>query len=275
MLFHAAWCDVVQTSHRLRKLLPQALSLSVLALLMMPVRIAAQSEPVGSGTESAGRPENSRVDVVIFVNPVSQDAVNLGIAYSRMIPHGQVKKDIVHLLQASGWKLGSTVGIDDASNHPGSANSPRTTAIEMNLVQAPQIRQSVPDLLPYLQAFQRFDHVEVNFILPPLNPDLTQDLTTTDQYVARLLSRDRGVYRYETTLLDHKGVLAPLPRANSPYASEKSTLVAVRPQGSAGLNVWAFWVAMTGLILLGISGLFFWLQRKAAHRDLSHSSSRQ
>jgi hypothetical protein len=147
-------------------------------------------------------------DVVIFVKPLTGSSASIGVAYNRLLSQEIVKDDLRQLLSGTGWKYGGDLVINDASLHPERPKLfPPTTAAMLTVLDAPQVRDSAPVLLAYLKAFQRYTHVEVNFVLPDLNPYNGVD-NFTDKALIVELYKDQGVYRYETEIRDHNN---PLP----------------------------------------------------------------
>jgi hypothetical protein len=187
---------------------------ALLCLMLSPHRAVAQGNagPVGSG--SAMSLMDKPADVVIFVKSLSADTASIGVAYSTRINHASVKDDLRRLLSSTGWVYRGDLLIDEASSHPDQVQKfPPTTGAQLTVMHAPQVRNGAPELLPYLQAFQAFSHVEVNFALPDLQP-----YNGVDRFESKALSvelyKDQGVYRYETEIREHNNPLPAFTAAN-------------------------------------------------------------
>jgi hypothetical protein len=223
----------------------------------------------------------TKADVVIFVRPVSADAATIGVAYRKVVPHTRVKADLANLLNSTGWKYAGNLVMNDASTHPEDLKRfPPTTAAMLDVANSPQVRNGAPELLPYLQTFQAYSHVEVNFAVPDINP-----YTGVQHFDSAALSvelhKDEGVYRYETEIRDHQ---RPLPQpVEAPGAAQQVQSDRARagapitkpvPTGSNRLSL-ALLLAGSVLLVGGVS-LYLLTNRRVpvrAHAQTTHGRS--
>ncbi|WP_156415917.1 hypothetical protein [Chthonomonas calidirosea] len=155
----------------------------------------------------AAPPENSastsgkKVAVVVFVHPIG-DGARVGIAYDRSVPKQEVQADADRLTAAGHWHIADM----QVDNSPMLPNQPPTTAALLTLQNAPQFSPAGPQIQPYLQAFQRFNTIEIDFLWPSALAQPPHVLSTPD-YVETLLC-ENGLYRYIFAIKKHTGLLA-------------------------------------------------------------------
>jgi hypothetical protein len=202
-------------------------------------------------------------DVVIFVKPLSDETASIGVAYSTRIPHDHVKDDLRRLLSQTNWAYRGDLMINDASVHPERLKEfPVTTGAQLTVTHAAQVRKGVPALLPYLQAFQAFSHVEVNFALPDLVP-----YNGVDHFDSKALKvelhKDQGVYRYETEILDHQNPLPELVKTadatTAPSDVREAMAHASTPRSGRTGGVL---IVLGSIIVVGCIGIFALLSRR-------------
>lgn len=175
------------------------------------------AEPLRAAPVAASNLDLSRkVDVVIFINTLG-DSARVGIAYRRFEPKRDVEADLDRLLTTTHWQLAS-IQLD---NTPVLPKQPPTTAVLISLQHAPQMLKSGPDVQPYLEAFQRFNTIEVDFLWPGAVAQSGQELRTKD-YDAIFLA-ENGVYRYIVSIKKHVGPLADLSSLVGPSIQSQSS----------------------------------------------------
>lgn len=130
-----------------------------------------------------------KVDVVIFVNVIG-DGARVGAAYSTLVSRTRVQEDISHILQKAGWHLRDEQ-ITSESSLPG---LPPSTSALLTLVQSPQWGKAGPSVVPYVEAFRRFHHIEIDFLVPGSAPG--ESRTIHEVGMEATLERAPGVYRY-------------------------------------------------------------------------------
>jgi len=217
------------------------------------------TEPLRAAPTSVSSAALSRkVDVVIFINTVG-DGARVGIAYSHFEPKRDVEADLNRLLTATHWQLASM----QLDNTPVLPKQPPTTAVLISLLQAPQMLKSGPNVQPYLEAFQRFNTIEVDFLWPGAVAQSGQELRTED-YDAIFLP-ESGVYRYIVAIKKHKGLLADLNTLLGPSIHPKSSYQTASPQKTgekrAGI-VLVRSVVIGGVVLLLLVALYLLLKRR-------------
>lgn len=159
-------------------------------------------------------------DAVIFVRPLSYEGANIGIAYGRKITHAAARADVSRLLRAGKWQLAGPVQITDDSLHPDRpVEFPLTTGVFFRAAHAPQVTDNAPNLLPYLNAFQRFHRFDLNFEIGTLMP--YRGVTQVENNVVGIqMLRDEGLYSFQITFHDHKENIPAL--VNSGEAIDQS-----------------------------------------------------
>ncbi|HLK59576.1 MAG TPA: hypothetical protein VKU00_23645 [Chthonomonadaceae bacterium] len=142
--------------------------LSCLILSGTPVFGQTQQEGTDS---SAASPAQANADVIVLVIPQSADQAQIALVYQNRVPEERVRREVQLLAKASGGKLADDLKIESKSIRPRDlTNFPIRTGASFTLLHSPQVHDSAPTLAPYLTAFQSWDHVEVIFSLPDLNP---------------------------------------------------------------------------------------------------------
>jgi hypothetical protein len=225
------------------------MALALCCAILLPGHVCAQAPASGHGGASAPSLMDKPADVVVFVKPLSADTASIGIAYSKIIKHESVKDDLRRLLNATGWGYRGDLLIDDGSSHPEDVKDyPVTTGAMLTVMRAPQVRDGAPELLPYLQAFQAFTHVEVNFALPDLTPYKGVQRFESKALAVELY-KDQGVYRFETEIRDHNNALPALTAAATNARSETPETPAAVSAPKAG-SARANWI-LGGVALIG------------------------
>ena len=205
-------------------------------------------------------------DVTILVIPTSGDTARVAIAYRRRVPRARVVEEIGKL-RAAGWGVGGRLDISDGSLR---SDAPKTTYGQFALVKAPQVVNNAPAVLPYLQAFQGWDHVTVVFQLSELTPYNGVDSFESRAIVVRRAPGENA-YRYEALIQDHKG---KLPTLNS--VDGQITPGLHQPAAKAGAGM-AIPLLPLMLILLGtglLSGVFVysWISKRADRAFHTHNA---
>ena len=195
--------------------------------------------PAQNQQESEAAAE-SHEDAVIFVNSQTEGTAAIAIAYSGRVSHDTARADVQRLLTAGKWQIIGKPQIADARPSSGNVRDfPATTGVALNVSHAPQVIDFAPVLQPYLAAFQRLNHFEVNFLIGELRPYRGITLSKTDALRVRL-KNDEGMYGYDVVIRDHKGVLGPLsntpdPAPNSPHTKMASQAKVQRPNYLFGI----------------------------------------
>lgn len=195
--------------------------------------------------------------VVVFVNPLTASTARIGVAYDHIVSRHQVELDLAALLTSGGWSSGGDLEISTASAHPQlGGKSPPTTAAMLTVVNAPQMLDGNPELLPYIQAFQRVSRLEVIF----LTDTQARGTATVDNrdYQVQIIPAS-GIQRYEVLIRQHKGLLPPYNPA--PEAASQPALPA-RPSAQAA-NPLPSSLLFSGLVLIAVAGIgsicYFWM----------------
>ena len=221
----------------------------------------AQSQPAQS-QQGGDSTSSSREDAVIFVNSQAEGTAAIAIAYSGKVSHDMARADVQRLLAAGKWQIVGNPRIEDARPTSGKASDfPVTTGVAFTVSHAPQVVDSAPVLQPYLTAFQRLNHFEVNFLVGELRPYRGITLSETDALRVRL-KKDEGIYGYDVVIRDHKGDLGPLSDTpdlalNSPDTKVASQAKAQRPNYLVGIAL-----ALAAGLLLG-GGVYALLARQS------------
>lgn len=174
---------------------------------MLSAVLAACAIPGSSSAVSAqsGGPPLSPADVVILAVPTAPTTVRVAVGYSGVVARDRVNNEVRGLAAAGGWQLGPDVTINTErvqARHPD--KFPRTTGAMFTLYSAPQVADASPVLGPYLQAFRRWDHIEVIFGVGDITPYRGVTTLRTPALSVQLV-KDPGVYRYEVDIHDHTG----------------------------------------------------------------------
>ncbi len=148
-----------------------------------------------------------KVDVVLFVMAGSNGA-ELAIAYNSRVTRTQVQHDVQTLFEDAHWTPGSYLQVSDASANPSNPREfPVTTAAQILALNAPQYVNGYPQVMPYLRAFQRFNHIEIDFTTPNRTL-LVPSFHVIFKALTAVVSVAQGTLRYDVVIHDHKG---PLP----------------------------------------------------------------
>ena len=221
----------------------------------------------------------TRTDVILFVLPNGPTSARIGLAYRKRIPHAQVRREIKRLIAAAGWKLSRDLSITDKTVRPDvPSRFPPTTSATFGVADAPQFQDNAPVLLPYLQAFQAWNRIEVLFKAPDLEPyNGVTNFHTPSLDVT--LVKTEGVYGYLATVREHSKSLPPLlrnvPDAPREHADNAVVSPAAAPNapdvvGEAGANNPALFrpalLLFAGSLLTG--GVALYLLAKRRQHDL-------
>ncbi len=168
---------------------------------------------VPSSYAKPGHPSNryaagsSAVDVVIFVMS-GQNEAQIAAAYNKKVPRSQVQTDMENLFKAEHWTPGSYLEVNNESANPANPKEfPVTTAGQIIALNAPQYINGYPQVMPYLRAFQRFHHIEIDFTTSNRTA-LVPGFEVNYPSLSAVISVAQGTLRYDVVIRDHKG---PLP----------------------------------------------------------------
>jgi hypothetical protein len=225
----------------------------------------AQPAPTSERPDPRSELLRALPDVTIFVIPTSGDTARVSLAYRKRVPHALVRQDIGKLT-ANGWGI-AAISVVDASIRPGDpVHAPVTTGGQFRLIKAPQVVNNAPVVLPYLRAFQNYDHVSLVFNLSDLKPYNGVEAFTSSALVVQRMP-EQNAYHYEALIQDHKGRLPELVAntvsALTPVRDSKPP-APVRPSGVPLLPL------MLTLMCAGIVGGFIgysWLAKRAGRVD--------
>ncbi len=244
------------------------LAVPVLLLLAMtlgsPALAAPQvASPKGNPT-GASQDGTDVVDVGILVVPLSADTAHVAVAYHHPVPHRRVKQAITRLSSATGWSVSDLAVVDDHINR-----DPITTTALFTLRNAPQEPGGIPALLPYLQAFQDVNRIEViftNLMVPQYQGVMRFDSPALS---VQLVQFGQGTARYDADIHDHRGRLPALPAGvqgvlNPTRTAEAGT--AVRHPASV-FNGNSLLLVLAGLALVVGTGSYLWLIRRLPSRS--------
>jgi hypothetical protein len=227
----------------------------------------------GSSTVSTAPADKALIDVGVMVFPQLPDSARVAIGYRQRVAHSRVQHEISRLLKTTGWRIGPGLVIEDRSTRPNDLKRfPITTAAVFTVLQAPQVHDSAPQLLPYLQAFQSWDHVEVIFAIPDLVPYNGVTIYESQPLTVQLIKEENS-YRYDADIRDHTGVLPTLPV--SVKTPREGSAVRGNP-GSASASpsmVLPYTLMILGAGLTIGVGVYLLLSRRAS-RDISARSIR-
>ncbi len=236
------------------------LSVSLLSCIFLFLGLKS-STPVHAQSSSAVR---TKTDIILFIRPIGLDSANIGLAYSKRVPHALVEREVKRLLDGTGWILGSKINIDDSTVRPDdSVRFPPTTGAMFTVINAPQLHDNAPVLRPYLQAFHAWSRVELLLESPEIQP--YNGLTTFHSAALDVqLVKGDGVYSYIADIHDHTGELPSLVQpaysSSMPDAGATSTPTQQpQPRASVGEPVHSsgtslFWPCLfiaTGAVLTG------------------------
>ncbi len=240
----------------------QALLMALLLLLSVcwpRLPCIAQGTQPQDGSAQLTDLFNRVPDVTIFVIPTSGDTARVALAFSSRVPHSKVRQEIQNL-RKNGWGIGDEVSLSDRSMGSGGRI---TTSGHFSLLNAPQIVDSAPALLPYLQAFQDLGHVSVVFQQSELKPYNGVDNFETSALVIRRTPGENA-YIYEALIQDHKGKLPPIVAA-TPTRSEGSAKVDAQP-GSAqsGIPLLPLMLILCAVGIIGGLCMYSWISRRAS-----------
>lgn len=199
-----------------------------ICILMLSVRVSGQGIPERGAADAP--------DVVVLVRPGLTSSAVVAVAYARRVAHRRVRAEIGNLAAAGGWRLDRAPLVqDDTIRHDRIDRFPLTTAALFTLRGASMARSQVPQLRPFLSAFQAWNRVEVMFDVNGCPaPQAVADYDSA-QLSVRLV-KDQGVYRYQAEIRDHRGSLPGLETTRNPAAT--STDRAGSPAGSVKKTVW-------------------------------------
>jgi hypothetical protein len=221
----------------------------------------------------------TKTDVVLFVHPTGPASARIGLAYSTVVGHAQVRAEIKKLIAVTGWKLSEEPTISDASVRPDNPRRfPPTTGAMFSVTNAPQFRDNAPLLAPYLQAFQVWNRLEILFVTTDLQP-YNGVTNFRSSALDVTLEKSEGVYRYLVTLREHTKDLPPLVPDVPPSTASQNTGTSAHPEAvasrpaSAGVGTPAsgsslFWPSLfiiTGSVLVVGVALFLLAKRHTDH----------
>lgn len=216
-----------------------------------------QSLVVKAGPSTVSSLTSVGPDIVLLILPQGGKSTRIGLAYNKRIPHDRVRADVRRISDLSGWAAAADLVIADASLQPNRTKEyPVTTTAMFTLVNAPQVVNYSPVLLPYMRAFQEWNNIEILFHLPEMNPFRGPEHVDSEFYTLQL-NKTQGVYRYEIQIKDHKGAFpepleliraahpafAPKPAADNKTASANIiniplALIIVGSLLSGGVGIW-------------------------------------
>ena len=251
--------------HTLQSLLKFPVFLNVVILfaaILMPVaagmRCLAQPSAKPDSATQLTELLKGVPDVTIFVIPTSGDTARVSFAFSSRVPHAQVRKEITKL-GAKGWGLGAGVSVEDSAI-AGAARV--TTSGHFTLFKAPQVVNSAPAVLPYLQAFQDRGHVTVVFLMSELSPYNGVDDFQTPALIVRRMPA-ANIYQYEALIQDHTGSLPQLTAANSTHSAPAKRTGPIPGAVSAGVPLLPLMLGLCAIGLIGGMCVYNWLARRA------------
>lgn len=232
-----------------------------LMMLGLGVRMPAQADPTENGLATPA-------DVIVLVIPTSADTARIGLAFRQHRSTRSVREDIARLSAITGWRIGSKIDVSDESVHPDNMSKyPKTTGAQFTVSQAPQIVNSAPALLPYLRAFQKWNHVEVMFGVPDITP--YRGVTFLDTPALRVdLIKEDGVYRYEADIHDHQSTLPALVDTPRPPSTENTSGVPAKAERRVATDppLWTRVLMILGAGLLCSAGTYLLLSRLSTGR---------
>ena len=168
------------------------------ALCALDVRVSAQKAGQGSA-----KSEN-RLDVVALLFPESADRVRVGLNYGRKVPHHQAQQEIETLAKQGGWQIEKDIAITDDKLGRNDAGS---TGANFVLSQADKLTQGNPTLLPFLQAFQSWNHIQLLLQLPSSASALPDGTFSQSAITIRRTSEGKNSQLYDAEIRDHKATL--------------------------------------------------------------------
>ncbi len=177
----------------------------------------------------------SKVDVVIFVM-AGPNGAEIATAYDRKVPRTEVQQDMENLFKDAHWTPGSYLDVNDQSANPANPKEfPVTTAGQIIALNAPQYINGYPQVMPYLRAFQRFHHIEIDFTTSNRSA-IVPSFRVSYPALTAVVSAAQGTLRYDVIIRDHKGPLPdigsatriapPVPnRVTASHTSQRTLLV--------------------------------------------------
>jgi len=153
----------------------------------------------------------TKMDVIAIIWPQDSGSARIAVAYQHRVPHDAVARDLARLRESFKGTV-SDLQIDDASLHPDDLKAyPINTAAMFTLSGCSQIVERAPNLMPYITAFQAYDHVEVVFSVATI-PHYFGPVDVDTPSVALTLVKEPDDYRYDVTIREHKKDLPALPQ---------------------------------------------------------------
>jgi hypothetical protein len=240
---------------------------TILTCTMFGSISTAQRSPGASPSATASELLQGTPDVTIFVIPTSGDTARVALAFRTRVPHDRVRKEIAGLA-TNGWGVASDLGIEDYSIRPGdTAHAPVTTGAHFSLIKAPQVQNSAPVLLPYLQAFHDYGRVAVIFSLSELRPYNGVENFESEPLVVRRVPEENA-YHYEAVIRDHNRRLPELPAGGlvgaAPNAStQEAPIPGAGPPRQSSVSL----PLMLTLLVVGVLGglaAYAWLIKRSS-----------
>jgi len=232
---------------------------------------AVSSTSVSSPQDRNAGTNQTEMDVIVLVFPVSDVVAHVAVAYKHKVAHEVVVREAEKLATAIGGRI-TDVQIDDESAHPTNLSKyPVNTAASFLLSGCKQIKGRAPDLRSYLVGYQAWTHIEVVFALPTIEDySGVSQLDSSDLKVT--LIKEPDAYRYEVDIRTHKKDLPPLPENLSPSAETSHS--SSRPMSDSaalpvpvkqdGVSASALSGSVCGAVVLLFIGMFLLRSRRTA-----------
>lgn len=232
---------------------------------------AASAAPPGDSNPS----DQATMDVIALVWPVTQDSARVAIAYKHKVPQQIVNRDTSRLAAVMHGVIGD-LQINDESAHPDRLKEfPVNTAAQFTISGCNQIKQSSPDLHPYLVAFQAWTHLEVVFAVPTIH-GYSGVVNFESPALAVALIKEPDEYRYDVEIREHKKDLPSLPQNQLPADAPTSASTSALPESvspaaqskPSGISIAVLGTGMCAAIVIVFLGFYvFRLQRHSIQAE--------
>jgi len=209
-------------------------------------------------------------DVIVLVVPETSARSRIGLVYRKRISDERARQEVRRLEKAAGGKTGANIEITNESiDAKDLKHFPITTGVNFTLQDAPLVVDSAPNLLPFLTAFQSWDHIEVIFAIPDLSPYKGVENYEIPDLTVQLL-KDPGVYRYDIDIREHNRALSALP-VITPSINPTPAAIASAPRQTAP---WSIVLLLFVALTLAVSIVGYFVYSRRAVRNISARSLR-
>lgn len=214
--------------------------------------------------------------IALLVMPQSAESARIALTYNQKVGHKRVQQEIRDFVRFAGGEVAGRVEIRDYSLNPDNLRRfPVTTSAEFAILRSPLFQDSMPRILPFLQAYRAWRSIDILFHLPGAER-AEETLHFTRDTLSVWLTRDSGAYSYHAEIAPGNANL-PIPvfgvEPSAPAApSSTETNVALRTNGptvSASRFPLLLILAGSGLIS-GVILYFILMRRSVSNISIHH-----